>query len=133
VGLFSQTKTTYAEEIIAENYYTFTPERYAEAEANADAILLNFYADWCVTCDQMEPTLINTMSEIGLNENIYAFRVNFGDDAEISEGRELAEKFGIKTQSTYVVLKSDGEAFKTFFNAVDRNKLKSTLTTAANF
>lgn len=118
-------------EILSDNYYAITEELYAEAQENADAILLNFYADWCSTCNAAEPEIIDLMSEIGLNENVYAFRVNFGDNSETALGKELAKEYGVTTQSTFIVLTSEGIPFKSFFATVDREELKNAMITAS--
>ncbi len=116
---------------LSDNYYTFTETKYNELSGKSGATMLNFYADWCASCNAMEPDIIDIFSEIGISRNVSGFRVNFGDNAETQSGKELADSFGIKTQSSVIILTSEGKVFKEFFSIVDRETLRNTLISAS--
>lgn len=118
-------------ETFSDNYYAFTPAIYEETSGQSRAKLLNFYADWCVSCSEMEPDIISVMSELGVKESIYGYRVNFGDNSEIPEGRALAEKYGIRTQSVVLVLTADDQVFDSFLTTAPREELRASLLAAA--
>jgi thiol:disulfide interchange protein len=118
-------------EPIGDNYYVFSQDKYQSTSTTSKATLLNFYADWCATCNVMEPVLIDLMSEIGYRENISAFRVNIGDSSESPQSKQLASDLGVAQQSTLVVLNSKGEVFKSFLAPVDREILRQAMLAAS--
>lgn len=126
----TQAESEVAQEI-GENYYTYTPEGFEEGRAQSAVVVLNFYATWCATCNELEPTIKNVMEEIGQSRNVRAYRVNFGDSAETPAGRHLAEQYGIKAQTTTLILNRDGDVFKAYFTPVPEDELKTAIVAAA--
>ena len=77
---------------------------YSEAAVPTDApYVLFFHADWCPTCVAWE----KSVNAAELPENAMVFKVNF-DDAEA-----LKEQYGVKKQSTAVMIGADGEVVAT--------------------
>jgi thiol-disulfide isomerase/thioredoxin len=130
--LFSSDHTlqTVEAEQIGECYYTYSPEHFQKSRGESDAVLLNFYATWCASCNQFEPTIKNVMEEIGYSRNVRAYRVNFGDNSENDYGKELAKEYGVTMQTTTVILNGDGEVFKTYFTPVPESELRESLMAA---
>jgi thiol:disulfide interchange protein len=123
-----------AAEFISDNYYTYAPDAYQQSRAEGDVVVLNFYADWCATCNAFEPTLKSVMGQMSVdadNGSITAFRVNFGDNKQSQSGKQLAKDFGITTQTTTVILTPDGNVFKTYFTPVSEGELRQSLITAS--
>ncbi len=129
-GAFAPAQIASAEPI-GDNYYVFSQDKYQTTTKSSKATLLNFYADWCATCNVMEPVLIDLMSEIGYRENISAFRVNIGDSSESPQSKQLASDLGVAQQSTLVVLNSKGKVFKSFLAPVDREILRQAMLAAS--
>ena len=136
------------EQIISDNYYIYTPERYSAlvggspefrteydefsyGSGEADIILLNFHADWCASCSEFEPIIRSTMEEIATHRNIHGFRVSYNDRKESTEGRLLAKKYGVTVPNTIIVLNRNREIFTTFFSPVSGDELKKTLVAAS--
>lgn len=128
--LVSATSKSKSGELLSDNYYVYDTKYFEKNQSRPSATLLNFYASWCSTCNQMEPIIVDVFSEMGLRENVYGYRVNFGDSGETRGGKALADKYKITTQSALVVLNSDGQVFKTFFTPVTAEVLKLTLVSA---
>lgn len=115
---------------LTDNYYVFDQQMLQQDTGNAGAVLLNFYATWCGSCNEMEPRIFEVFNEIGVRENLKGYRVNFGDKAETAAGRALAQQYNITTQSAIVVLDGQGKVFKTFLTSVSAETLKLTLISA---
>lgn len=118
------------EQVLGDNYYSYSPQALNEAKTESAAVLLNFYATWCGSCNEFEPTIKGVLEEVGPNNNIRAFRINFGDSAETPEGKDLARKYGVTIQSTTIILSKSGKVFKTYFTPVPAAELKSALLAA---
>ena len=71
-------------------------ENFENIKAEDKAVLLDFYADWCGPCRMVSPIIEEIGDERG---DILVGKVN------VDESPELAEKFGIYSIPTLVVLK----------------------------
>jgi thiol:disulfide interchange protein len=133
VGLFVANSTLskqVTEEKLSDNYYTYSNQRFLDTRAEAKATLLNFYADWCASCTYLEPELRELFSEVGVRERIYGFRVPIGDNSETQQSKQVANLYGVKSQSTLVILNSQGKVFKSYIGKVSRQELKTALLAA---
>lgn len=63
--------------------------------------ILDFWADWCPPCKIMEPVI----SEL---EKVLTDKVSF-QKIDVDENPEIAQKYGIMSIPTYVILKDDAE------------------------
>ena len=66
------------------------------------AVLVDFYAEWCGPCKMLAPVIDQIAKE---NEDIKVAKVN------VDEAQELAEKYGVMSIPTLVVIKN-GEEIK---------------------
>ena len=71
-------------------------ENFENIKAEDKPVLLDFYADWCGPCRMVSPIIEEIGDERG---DILVGKVN------VDESPELAEKFGIYSIPTLVVLK----------------------------
>lgn len=118
------------QQVLGDNYFSYSPMLLEEGQKESSAVLLNFYATWCGSCNEFEPTIKKVMEEIGTTNNIRAYRINFGDGKETKEGRELAKQYGVTVQTTTIILSRSGKVFKTYFTPVSAEELKTTLLAA---
>ena len=86
-------------------YYEFDPESYEKALNEGKVVFLEFYANWCPICRDMEPELKNSFNELN-KENIVGFRVNYNDNETDEYEKQLAKDFGITYQHSRVVIKN---------------------------
>lgn len=68
-------------------------------------VLLDFWASWCGPCRMMSP-VVDDIAE-SMNTSIKVGKVN------VDECPELAEKYGVMSIPTFVVLKNGEEAGRT--------------------
>lgn len=64
-------------------------------ESSKQPVLVDFYATWCGPCRDLAPT-------IGSLSDQYRGRVTFYR-VDVDQGRELSDKFGVKTIPTVIV------------------------------
>lgn len=63
--------------------------------------VLDFWADWCPPCKIMEPVISELEKEL-------TDKVSF-QKIDVDENPEIAQKYGIMSIPTYVILKDDAE------------------------
>ena len=77
---------------------TVTKENFESEVQNSDIpVLLDFWATWCPPCKMLAPTIEEIAEE-------YAGKVKVGK-IDVDEQPELAERFGISSIPTVIVIK----------------------------
>lgn len=81
-------------------------ELVAKAKKENKLVFIDAYASWCGPCKMMEKNVF-TKKPVGdfYNKNFVNARI----DMEKGEGREVAQKFGVRSYPTYLFLNGDGE------------------------
>ena len=87
-----------------------------EAETSKGTVLIDFYADWCAPCKRMMPKVMEAAEH--LKGKITVAKIN------IDESRELAEKFGVRSIPTFVLIK-DGKVVNQSVGSKSTNDLVS--------
>lgn len=77
----------------------------AKAEAQHKLVMVDFYTTWCRWCQRLDTT---TLSEPGVAAKVAEGFVPVRLDAE-SDGRELAQQFGVDSYPTVVFLDHRGQ------------------------
>lgn len=91
--------TQLTKETFAQKVFDY---RQQEAEFKGDLpCIIDFYADWCGPCKQLEPILRDVAADYRGKINVY--RVNVDDD------RELAMSFGIRGIPALLFVPREGE------------------------
>ena len=87
-------ETNEIKKLTAENFELET------SQANGP-ILIDFWAEWCGPCKQMNPVLDQLADEVAGQATIA--KVN------VDQSPELAQKFGVQSIPTFIVLKNGKE------------------------
>ncbi len=74
--------------------------------------VLYFYANWCPTCKVANAEFTQKPDEIP--EDIIILRINYNDSDTNDEGKELAKKYGVTYQHTFVQVNKEGEQITTW-------------------
>lgn len=69
--------------------------------------VLFFYASWCPTCESADAGFTQNASKIP--EDVTLVRVNYNDPDTDQEEKDLAKKYGITYQHTFVQIDSTGK------------------------
>ena len=86
--------------------------------------VLFFYASWCPTCRPADASFRENMSKIP--EDVTLIRVNYNDPETDQEEKDLAKKYGITYQHTYVQIDGAGKEI-TKWNGGQINELLSNI------
>lgn len=76
-------------------------------EGQSEKIVLFFYASWCPTCRPVDAELRKEAAKIPAGVKI--IRVNYKDPDTDENEKELAKKYGITYQHTFVQIDSNGQ------------------------
>ena len=79
----------------------YTAEALADAQKADKPVALHFHADWCPTCKAQEKVLESLKAEPGLDLTVLV--------ANYDTEKALKQRFSIRSQSTFVVLRGQQE------------------------
>ncbi len=68
--------------------------------------ILFFYASWCPTCRPADKSFID--NEAKIPEDVVVIRVNYNDPDTVQNEKDLAKKYGIGYQHTFVEIDAEG-------------------------
>lgn len=88
------------------------------ATATGKTTLVEFGAQWCGPCKQMEPILVQIAAE---NDDIAVVKV------DIDSASDIAQQYQITSVPTMIVYNSAGEPVERFSGAVPKAKLVNIL------
>ena len=95
---------------------TITEKNFEEEVLNSEkTVLIDFYADWCGPCKMQSPIIDKIAEE---RTDIKVGKVN------IDENSDLAEKYGIMSIPTLVVIKN-GEVKNSFVGLTAKDKIEA--------
>lgn len=86
--------------------------------------VLFFYANWCETCRPADADF--KANESSFPEDLVLFRVNYNDPDTDQEEKDLARKYGITYQHTFVLVDGEGNEVKKW-NGGQTEKLLSSV------
>lgn len=85
-------------------YVPFTPEMLANS-SNTRRVLF-FYANWCPTCKPADASFTKNVTQIPADVTL--IRVNYNDTETDQAEKELAKKYGVTYQHTFVQIDAKG-------------------------
>ncbi|OGB68950.1 MAG: hypothetical protein A2Y94_02875 [Caldithrix sp. RBG_13_44_9] len=89
------------------NWLPFSDEILAEAVGKNKPVMIDFYADWCLPCKELDKFTFSQPEVIELSKNFYMLKVDLTLDND-PVSRELAKRFQIKGVPTLVFLSAQG-------------------------
>lgn len=93
------------DKMMAESRYVEYSNAAFEAAAS-DRRVLFFYASWCPTCQPADASFTQNASSIP--EDMTLLRVNYNDPETDQDEKDLAKKYGVTYQHTFVQIDEDG-------------------------
>ena len=110
--IFSPKSTPQVEPLVNQNMDVQQPSRYVEYSKAAldkaadERRVLFFYANWCSTCAPANASFEKNMSKIPADLTL--IRINYNDTETDEEEKELARKYGVTYQHTFIQIDKDG-------------------------
>lgn len=88
----------------------------AKAKKENKLVFIDAYASWCGPCKMMERNIFPKKSVGDVYNKSF---VNARIDMEKGEGREIAQKYGVRSYPTYLFLNGDGELISQNFGYME--------------
>jgi len=86
--------------LLAQEKESFTPERFAELQAQGALILIDVFADWCPTCAQQQKILADFQAE-SPDVPLHILQINFDDQ------KQYVTHFRAPRQSTLILYRGE--------------------------
>lgn len=86
----------------------YTDEKYAEAIENNQPVMMDFYADWCIPCLELERSTFVDENVIEATQNFKRFKVDM-TNYESEASQNLRDTFDVAGVPTIVFIGPDGE------------------------
>ncbi len=103
----------------SENVMELTDDNFeAEVLGEGTAALVDFWAEWCMPCRMLAPTIDDIATE-------YTGRLKVGK-VDTDANREISMKFGISAIPTVILFK-DGQMVKKFVGLQQKRDLKAAI------
>ena len=93
------------------NWQEFTFESYDDAIANNDKILIDFYADWCIPCKELDALTFSDPQVIEKSNEFTAFKVDMTRTMD-EKTEEIRDRFNIIGMPTVLIIDSRGNEIR---------------------
>ncbi|PID58685.1 MAG: hypothetical protein CR986_07415 [Ignavibacteriae bacterium] len=90
------------------NWKEFSYEKYNEAIKTNQKMILEFYADWCIPCKELDKKTFTDKSFISASKKFSIFRIDLTNTFSDSI-KEISKRFNIKGLPTILIVNSRGE------------------------
>ncbi len=99
---------------------------YQEALDSNEKIIIDFYADWCIPCKELDALTFSDASVIETSKSFKAFKVDM--TKTMSENTEkIRDKFGIVGMPTILILNSEGNEVKRLTGFINAKEFEDIL------
>lgn len=103
------------------DWQEFSEEKYEAALENNQKILIDFYADWCIPCKELDAMTFSDERVINETKEYLSFKIDMTQT--MSEETEiLRERFNIVGMPTVLIIDSKGNEAKRITGFVDADK-----------
>ncbi len=89
----------------SSRYLPYTQAAYDSAQGKR--VVLYFYATWCPSCKVANAEFLASPEKIP--EDVIVLRINYNDPDTDKGEKDLARKYGITYQHTFVIIDKDGK------------------------
>ncbi len=93
------------------NWSVYSERKLQEAAAQAKPIFLDFHADWCIPCKEMDKTTFVNSQVVKKSRDFVMLKLDLTGSRN-PLAKKLEKKFQIKGVPTYVFLKPDGKEIR---------------------
>ncbi len=108
----------------APNWEKYSDKTYDDALQNHDKMIIDFYADWCIPCKELDALTFSDANVISSLSDFKSLKVDMTNSSDVTE--QIREKFKIVGMPTILFIDSKGNEVHRltgFINAVEFDKL----------
>ncbi len=101
----------------AADWQSYSPERFAAAQASGKPVIVHIHAVWCPTCKAQMPTLDELRQDAALKDAVF-MRVDFDSQ------KDFLRAHRVSSQSTILIFKGEKEAARSVAET-NRDRLRA--------
>lgn len=95
----------------AIEWESYEPQKLEEARKSGKTVMLDFYADWCIPCHELEHSTYTDPEVIAATSDFKKLKVDL-TNYESERSKNLREKYNIVSVPTIIFIGEDGQEFK---------------------
>ncbi len=95
----------------APDWQKFTTEAYQSSLANNDKMIIDFYADWCIPCKELDALTFSDDRIIAKSKEYTMYKVDMTKTAS-EETERIRKQFEIKGMPTILIIDANGNEIK---------------------
>ena len=98
----------YPQEKVSPDWQTFTMEQFNTSQSSSNKMIIDFYADWCIPCKELDAITFSDADVIAATKNFDAYKVDMTKSLS-EETERIRNEFNIVGMPTIIIFNSDGE------------------------
>jgi len=92
----------------AVQWFAYSDEKVAEASRSGRPVLIDFWADWCIACKELDKRTFSEPEVIEASKSFVMLKVD-STSAKDLQAKAICQKYGVKGFPTLVFLAGDGK------------------------
>jgi thiol:disulfide interchange protein DsbD len=115
------------------NWETFDYKLLAQAKIDGNPVILDFYADWCIPCKELDHNTFTDKEVVELSKEFVVLKVDLTHGSD-QLTKDLKMDFGVKGVPTIVFIGENGEEMKhlRFFGFIEAEEFLTKMKEAVN-
>ncbi len=109
----------------APNWEKYSDKKYEAALQNNDKIIIDFYADWCIPCKELDELTFSNAEVISILSDYSTLKVNMTNSSD--EKEIIRNKFKVRGMPTILFINSEGNEVNRITGFVNAEEFKKLL------
>ncbi len=108
-------------EKISPDWIKFDKVKYSQALENNEKMIIDFYADWCIPCKELDAITFSDPRVIEATKSFKTYKVDMTHTMD-EKTEKIRKEFNIKGMPTIIIMNSDGKEVKRLTGFVDADE-----------